>query len=394
MEKERTFLISADSHVSEPPDLWTTHLGKKYGSRVPHVAHHGGSTGLQGDWIVAEGMAPGSLAMGNIGAWPREERMRRAFDFGVKDTPPAASDPAARLKVMDTDGVHAEVIHPTYGARHWTMRDAELQRACFEVTNTWIAEFCGAAPDRLLGLGQLSLHDIPSAIEEMHRCIRIGMSGVMIHPVPPPEQPFSSVHYERFWAAAAEAGVPVSLHGLPPFDNAFLSQRRKAIIAESSTMTLIEDFYLTLVLFDHTIQLSLSHILLSGLLERHPKLKLVLSEWGIAWLPQLLANVDGAYKERPDGLPLKKLPSESFREQVWITFDRDPGLPAESIASFGDRLMWASDYPHVETSWPESQDAFQSYCRGLDASVKAKIAWQNCAKLRGMKPPADTVARP
>ena len=394
MEKPRAFLISADSHVSEPTDLWTSHLGKKYGSRLPHIARHGGSTGLEGDWIVAEGVEPGAIALGNIGAWPRADRAARTFNFSVQDTAAGAYEPNARLKSMDTDGVYAEVMHPSYSARMWRMRDGDLQRDCFEVTNTWLAEFCRTSPERLLGLGILSLHHVPSAIEEMQRCIRLGMNGVMINATPPPEQPLSSSHYEPFWAAAAEAGVPVALHALPPFDNAFMSHRRKAIIAESTTMMLIEDFYLPLVLYDHTIQLSLTHILLSGVLERHPKLKLVISEWGIAWLPNFLGNVDGAYKERPASLSLKKLPSESFHEQVWITFDRDPGLSVEGMTAFGERLMWASDYPHVETSWPESQAAFQQYSAGIEPAVKAKLAWENCAKLRGMKPPADAIARP
>jgi predicted TIM-barrel fold metal-dependent hydrolase len=385
-------LVSADSHVSDFPGFWNTELIAKYGCRAPHVSKDGGTSahglsrgGLFGDWVVAEGLVPFPTAGGNVGGYRRAERPKRLNDFDVtRDAPPGACDPVGRLGEMDTDGLHAEVIFPTYGLRVNMMRDAEVQRASLKASNAWLAEFCRSSPDRLVGAAILSVYDPAGAVEDMHECLKSGLRGVAIPAIPPPELTYASSHYERFWAAAAEAGVPVTLHALPPPETAAASQRKKSTVVENLTMSLIEDFHLANILYDHPIQISLAQLILSGVLERHPKLRIVLSEWGTGWLPKFLANMDASYTFRPDGLPLTMLPSEYFARQVWCTFDRPLDLPENLLARLGERLMFSSDYPHIETSWPESRSAFEKYCAGVPDSLRAGFAAGNCAALYGL----------
>lgn len=386
-------LISADSHVSDFPGFWNAELLATYGSRAPHVSKDGGTSahgissgGLFGDWIVAEGLVPFPAGGGNVGGYPRQERPKRLNDFDIKrDTPPGAIDPHARLKEMDADGIRAEVILPTYALRVNMMRDAEVQRACLKASNAWLAEFCRAAPDRLIGAAILSVHDPVGAIEDLHRCIELGLRGVAIPAVPPPELTYASSHYEKFWAAAADAGVPVTLHALPPPEMAAASQRRKSTIVEGRTMSLIEDFHLSNILYDHPIQISLAQLILSGVLARHPKLRIVISEWGTAWIPNYLANMDGSYSFRPDGLPIDMLPSEYFYRQVWCTFDRPLDISEKHLERLQDRLMFGSDYPHIESTWPESLASFDRSCAGVPQAIRTKLASGNCAALYGLK---------
>lgn len=382
-------LVSSDSHVCEPPDLWTRHLGARFGTRVPHVGKNAGSgvygdwTGrLGGDWFVVEGIPAFPMAFGTSGGFEGKERLRRLKHFEFeKDARLAAYEPNARIKDMDTDGVAMELIYPSYLPRMLYMRDAELQRACVGVYNDWLAEFCSVAPNRLIGMAVISLVDIDAAVAELERCLKRGMKGIAIWCVPPPELPFSSSHYERFWAAAAAAGVPVALHALPPLDTAIAAPRHRSTFVENHAMGLIEDFHLANVLFDHHIQRSLTQLILSGVLERHPALKLVVCEWGTAWLPLFLENLDGTYLSRPEGLSLKMKPSEYFYRQVWATFDRELGLSPAHVKAFEDRLMWSSDFPHIETSWPRSREAYERFCGSLPGEAGPKMGSANCLSL-------------
>lgn len=388
-------LVSADSHVSDFPHFWNKGLDAIFGARAPHLSKDGGTSahglsksGLFGDWVVAEGVPPMPTGAGNVGGYPRNERPQRLENFDVtRDPPPGACDPHARVKAMDVDGLACEYIIPTYGLRLNTLRDAELQRACVTASNSWLADFCKAESKRLFGAMALSIHDPALGVKEMHRCIDLGLKGAMVPAIPPPELTYASSHYETFWAAAAEAGIPVTLHALPPPETAAASQRRRPTITESRVVNLIEDHHLANILYDHAIQISLTQLILSGVLERHPKLQIVISEWGTAWIPNFLAKIDGSYSGRPEGLPLKMLPSEYFRRQVWSTFDRSLDLPAESVELLQDRLMFASDYPHIESSWPDSRSNFQRDCGSSPEAIRKKLSHENFASLYKIEVP-------
>jgi uncharacterized protein len=388
-------LVSADSHVSDFPHFWGTGLKQAYGARAPHLSRDGGvsahgisTSGLFGDWVVAEGIPPIPAGPGNVGGFPKEERGRRIEGFDVtRDPPPGAVDPRARIEAMRQDGLACEYIIPTYGLRLNTLGDADLQRACVTAANDWLAEFCRAVPDRLFGGMALSIHDPVAGVAELHRGLGLGLKGAMVPAVPPPAMTYASLRYEPFWAAAAEAGVPVTLHALPPPETAAASQRPRPTVTDSRVENLIEHHHLAHILYDHAIQVSLSQLILSGVLKRHPKLKIVISEWGTAWIPNFLARLDGSYLGRPEGLSLRMLPSEYYRRQVWCTFDRSLDLPRETVELLQDRLMYASDYPHIESSWPESRSTFDRECGALPAAIQRKLASENFASLYGVAIP-------
>jgi predicted TIM-barrel fold metal-dependent hydrolase len=391
-QKPARVLVSADSHVSDFPSFWNAELLATYGSRTMHVSKDGGTSahgisqgGLFGDWIVGEGIVPFPAGGGNVGGYPRDERPKRLANFDLtRDAPPGAVDPHARLKEMDADGLRAEVIIPTYALRVNMMRDAELQRACLRAANVWTAEYCRAVPDRLIGAAVLSIHDPAAAVEDLHRCLELGLKSAVIPAIPPPELTYASMHYERFWAAAAEAGTPVILHALPAPETAAVSQRRKATVVESRVVNLIEEYHLANILYDHPIQISLSQLILSGVLERHPKLRVVISEWGSGWMANFLGNIDFSFASRPEGLSLKMPPSDYFARQIWCSFDRELSLPRPLLERLQDRLMFSSDYPHIESSWPTSHAAFERAVEGAPEAIQTKLAWKNVATLYGL----------
>ena len=147
-------LISSDSHVSEPSDLWVERLDIKYRDRAPRVVLN--PEGQEGAYFVYEGYPPHNLAIG-LGAGRTPEELAAFLKTGTyADARPGGWDPAQRLPDMELDGVEAEVLYTTLGFRLFWLKDAGLQRACFRVYNDWLAAYCSYAPKRLKGLALIS----------------------------------------------------------------------------------------------------------------------------------------------------------------------------------------------------------------------------------------------
>src|SRR6266436_1557590 len=164
-------VISADSHVMEPADLWQARLDKKFRDQAPRVVKNENRAGFS---FTAPGMTPfpaaGGFAIGKSG-----DELKEHLTKGYEAARPSGWDPAERLKDQDVDGVEAEVLYTTLGMRLFSLEDAALQRACFRAYNDWLAEFCSFNPKRLVGNALVSLEDIGEGIKELERCARIGL---------------------------------------------------------------------------------------------------------------------------------------------------------------------------------------------------------------------------
>ena len=167
-------IISSDSHVMEPVDLWKNGVPERYREAAPLFPPHKVGEGFQH----------------HAGGW----------------------DPNARIKEMETDGLSAEVLYPTYLLPHFAMDDGKLQAACFRAYNDWLIDYCKVAPKRLIGIGAISVYDIDEAVKELERCAKAGLKGSIIWQAPHPDLPFHSEHYNKFWAASQDLNLPVNLH--------------------------------------------------------------------------------------------------------------------------------------------------------------------------------------
>jgi predicted TIM-barrel fold metal-dependent hydrolase len=171
---ERELILSADSHVIEPSDLWVERLPARFRDQAPTFPDAREGVGIHK----------------HPGAW----------------------NPAERVKEMAVDGVSGEVLYTTKGLGLFLMDDAELQEACFQVFNDWLIEYCAAAPERLFGIGMISLYDVNHGIKELERCRQLGLRGGMVWQYPPADLLFTSDRYDPFWAAAQDLDMPISLH--------------------------------------------------------------------------------------------------------------------------------------------------------------------------------------
>jgi uncharacterized protein len=352
-------IISADSHVFEPADLWGTRLDKKFRQCAPEVIVEDGRLFLTAPGGIKAIVSPFS-AVGKKGA-ELQEHMAGGFDTVRR----GGWDPLVRLKDQDTDGVAAEILYTSHAMALFGLQDAELQMACFRAFNEWLAEFCSASPRRLLGIGLISVTDPRAGVAELERCIKIGLTSGMISN--DPVTPYDDHVYDPLWRAACELNVPLSMHSITG------GKPRDMTGGVFKTAPMLD--------FIHDSQRTFAIMLQSDLFERFPKLRVVSVENDIGWIPYFLHMLDKNYEIgfSRQGAPRK--PSEYAREHLWATFQDDPNGVA-LWKNFGENnFMWASDFPHVTSTWPNSRQVIDENFSSVPEKVKNKIVFENVKRL-------------
>jgi predicted TIM-barrel fold metal-dependent hydrolase len=337
-------LISSDSHVMEPPDTLIERVPPAFRDQAP-----------------------------------RFPQLKVGDSF---QTHPGGSDPNCRIKEMETDGLSAEVLYPTYLLPHFAMDDAKLQEVCFRAYNDWLIEYCQVAPKRLVGIGAISVYNIDSAVEELERCAKAGLRGSIIWQAPHPDLPFHSEHYNKFWAASQDLGMPVNLHILTGH-----GYHKETVFGKKRTG--VEHYRGSVNLKLKEITDAFFELIFYGVLDRYPGLKLVSVENEAGWLPFMLQQWDYYYR-RFRGVnppPINRDPSEYFKGQVFATFFRDT-VGGHSFEWWGqDNCMWSNDYPHGNSTWPESRKYIERDLGHLPAEIQKKLLCANVAKLYDMEIP-------
>jgi len=261
-------LVSADSHVNEPAELWVERIDRKFRERAPRIVDNIPAR-PPGSYLVLEDIPPVHVSQG-LGAGKTAEELPQFFQTSTyRDARRGGWDPAARLEDMELDGVDAEVLYTTLGFRQFWLKDAELQRACFRVYNRWLAEYCAYAPRRLTGLALISLYDIGEAVKELGLCRQQGLKGAMIWASPPEERSYADTVYDPFWAEAQELAIPLSLHAVTGMGRE--SQALRVMGREVKAV----DRYIQSVTLGDEVKRSLTVLVFSGVLERFPRLKIV-----------------------------------------------------------------------------------------------------------------------
>jgi uncharacterized protein len=364
-------LISADSHVSEPPDLWAERVDRKYRDRAPRLVVN--PPGREGAYFLYEGYEPHPIGIGLAAGKTAQELAEFLTKATYADARPGGWDPAERLKDNEQDGVEADVLYTTLGFRIFWLKDAGLQQECFRVYNDWLAAYCRYAPGRMAGLAMISLYEPKAGAAELERCVKMGLKGAMIWCSPPADQPYSSEVYDAFWARAQELRTPISLHAITGMG--WESQWN------------FSDRYMRATVLPHEIERSFSVLIFSGVLERFPELQIVSAENNCGWLPYYLQRMDRAFERSryAAGYKLGLKPSEYFQRQMYCTYIDDyVGVATRHFVGV-DKLMWSSDYPHQASSWPHSQDVVARDFKDASPEERFKITRGNVAKLYGFE---------
>jgi predicted TIM-barrel fold metal-dependent hydrolase len=340
---------SADSHVMEPDDLWTANMPQEFSAGALRVEN--AADGFE--HIIING-----------------KLMRRESPAMLeRTTPPGVRDPAARLHDLDAQGVRFELLFPSRGLWLWCAQDAGFAAASVRVYNDWIHDSFMRSSPRFIGAAMISLMDVPTAQAEMIRAKEMGFKALTLPCTPPMGLQFNSVEFEPVWSTAEELEIPLCFHVGTGIDPVVARGPGGAVI------NYVETF--------HPAQRAVANLVASGVLERHPKLQVAFIEGGASWLASLCERMDEGYRQheifaRPK---LTMLPSDYVRRQVHASFQRDrAALRTTDITGLG-AVMFGTDYPHMEGTWPKTQETLAEIFDGASDEVRDAVAGGNLSRL-------------
>ena len=385
--------ISADSHVVEAEDVFIG-LPERFGDDAPRVV--GAGTAMDHIVVPAQGTRGMRRRMGFAGMRKREglvlarrpghkpevddmrdDEAKRILAKGYDGLRPGIRDGAFRHQDQNEDGIDAEVLYPGYFGL-FSFQNTDLLVACQKNYNDWLHDYAAAADGRLFGLAAIPVQDPSAAAAELQRAIKKGFKGGCIPCTPPPETPYRDACYEPIWALAEEAGFPLSMHVgtsayVPP------QYRPKSPQPQDETATYAA--------MSATIQRTLVDLMCRGVAERHPRLKFVVGEFNAGWIAHWLDRVDqGLLREHRFAHRefTGERPHDVWRRQFYATIEDDrPAVLTREIIGL-DNLMWGSDYPHVDSTWPCSTEVIDEIFEGVPAAERTKITRDNVKALYGI----------
>lgn len=331
--------ISADSHVVEPAEFFEP-LVKRFGEEAPHVVVADPERGPQlylGNGQL--GLSISGFLQANVDFTSPEARA--SMKLGYKLARPGCYDTTERIKDQELDGLDAEVLYPSVLFNVYQIPNRDILNACFKSYNDWVGDYCREQPQRLFGLACLQMFDIDEAIAEMERAKKLGHVGVCIPATAPPDRLYSDKAYDKFWAAAQEMQMPLTMHiftGATP-NHGLPFRAAGGQLAFAGVMFTIHD------------------LIWSGVCERFPGLKFVITEFETGWAAIMLKRMDWGYVRgggaRVHGLPLS--PSEYWKRNFFVTFEDDPlGIRTRDFIGT-NTILWGNDYPHGDSVFPNSQ---------------------------------------
>ncbi len=378
-------LISADNHIDMtycPPDLWSDAAPAKWKGLIPHTVEK--DDGLH--WVVDgneqgmwNGVGPGFGKYEKGSFTHVDEMAERGFvwDYrrGAVSRP---TTPDLRVKDLDADGVHAEIIYGCLRINE-IISNHEIRDWSDSIYNDWAADFAKKSdPNRVFPLALVPNTTPGVAAAEVRRCAKMGLRGG--------DMAFKGLalplwhhDWDELWRASAECKFPISFH----------STGFKAIQPPSNPQ--MEKEYFTeyrlvrSALFQLDTMEVLVSILASGACERFPDFNFVLGESGVTWLPYVFDRLDTEYHDRARALGFKMKPSDYFRRQGYVTYQQDKFLEPIVPLIGEDRIMWGSDFPHPDCLWPDSRRILGENLAGLSRSTQRKIVHDNVAALYNIR---------
>ena len=378
--------ISADAHLELPTDFCAHWIPEKYKEWAPRKVDLPDG----GEGFVIKNSKPvvghNSLFAGHA--------VEEFTPFGTPWRGPGTGDAKQRLREQEQDGVDAEVLYASpqfLRLCRTVVHDLGAYHAMLTAYNNWLAqEFCAEAPDRLIGVGVLPVSTVDAAIAEMTRCKELGLRCVNLAAFPAGHR-YPSAEDDRFWAAALDLAMPLTVHvSMSAKDDSKepIFQYDKTPIAADWTAV---DFAQRCYRYGLRGGTNAVQMALHGVFDRFPALKVYFAENQIGWIPLFLQQLDRQYGRnyhwamRDLGLaPLKRPPSEYVREHCyWGFFDDPVGIRMLDLIGV-DRVMWSTDFPHVECAWPQSMKLIEETFTGVSPADRWKITAGNAIDYFGL----------
>lgn len=363
-------LISADGHLNEPGDLWTSRVPKEFKDQVPYIERFD-----RGDaWVMdsVDGVRP--FGWGACAGRPPEELGEWAF---FEEINAGSYDPEARVEELDRDGVDAELLFAS-GIIGWVngTKDPALHHAMVRAYNDFLSEFCSHAPDRLGGAALLPNRGLDECLEELERLEDMpGFVAYYMKAYPDGGTTELKPEYDRLWDAIVQTGKPLTVHiGLTDDQP---SGKPLSEVGGAKKLPGTGHFY-------QAPKLMLEFIF-SGVLDRFPDLQVLLSEVDCGWMPYFQEQADDNYLRHAHAdlkdHRLRKLPSEYMKAHFPAAFITDH-VAIDARHRVGvDRMLWSNDHPHITSDWPNSWKTINASFAGVPDEDRQKILAGNAQRL-------------
>ncbi len=391
-ESQLPLIISVDDHVVEPAHLWQTWLPPKFRERGPRVERRG-VRGIQfagaaaykeefdddsptkADTWVYEGIVYTHKRMVAAVGYPRDEMTMTPITYD--DMRPGCFEPRARLDDMDVNGVEASACYPTFprfcGQTFAEGSDKELGGACVVAYNDWMVdEWCGDSSGRLIPICLIPLWDVDAAAAEVRRNAARGVRAVAFSEIPV-HLGLPSIHsgyWDPFFAACEETGTAVCMH-------IGSSSRMPATSPDAPPSV-------TATLGFGNAMMSVVDFLWSGVLVRFPRLKLAYAESQIGWIPYVLERIDDVWEDNQGWAQTKQIPeppSTYFHRNMWGCFFKDRTGIGQRYEIGVDRITFETDYPHSDSTWPDTRSVVAGLLDGVPGDEVHKILRGNAIEL-------------
>lgn len=357
MSDKKLWANSGDSHFLEPDDLWRARLPKHLADLVPRSEKD-----PDGKWetVFVDGQA----------FRRRLPNIAQEEFYAASHRAPGANNVELRLKDLDEEGIWTELIFPSLGMWSSSFRTPEVLREALRVSNDWAKETIMDYSPRLVPTAQVSTLVIQDACDELKRCGELGYKAVFMPVTPHPQQKdYNRDEWEPFWALAEDIGMVIAFHiGTEPID--FASGGASGISYRGPGGAVLN---YTETTFGG--QRAVMKLVASGALDRHPNLKVLVSEGGATWVPFVADRMEEGYRQHSTVVrpKLKRSPKEIIYSQVYASFQHDESAVAALTGMGYNNVMWGSDYPHMEGTYGHTQLTLHNLFDSADQKVKDRI---------------------
>lgn len=363
-ENPRTYrLISGDSHVNEPPDLWTSRMPAKFQDRAPRMQRF-----EEGDAWILEGVAE-PITFGFNACAGMDPKKARPWAFW-EDIRQGGADPKVRISEQDQDGVDAEILYPTPRINMAVIgnEDPEFHLSMVQAYNDWISEYAAVAPDRFGGLALIPNRGVDQAVAEIERVKdNVGIVGFVLGCYPHGDLELGPED-DPVWELLEAEGIPVHIH---------------VALSDSMPREHKSDLPGYGRFFDAPTRML--QFVFRGVLDRYPALKVVMAETDCGWVPYVKEQIDNNFRRLKGGktFDIQRLPSEYVEENFYFTFITDSFAINNRHLIGPNHMLWSSDYPHVSADWPNSWRTIQAAFSDVPPDERKAILAGNCIDLYG-----------
>lgn len=364
---------SGDAHVREPADLWTERLPLELAARMPRAERidertervHVDGYSFERHLPVDAVMTDEDLEASGLKARGREAGM------GFRDfvsRPPGSWDLQTRHKDLDQEGIWAEVVYPSFGLWNGLIKDPHLYREGVRVFNDWLKETFLDVTTRSVPTGEISIRSVADAVTEAERLAGMGFKVVSVPVALDSDLPtWNDPAWEPLWSTLEQSGMVLASHAgtLPQ-----RSEGGSGVTYHGAGSALLNYFEVSF-----SAQRFAAVIAASGVLDRHPRLRVLISEGGATWIPFVVDRMTEAYRQhaklvRPK---LSRTLAEIVFEQIYTTFQHDVSAVGACHAVGYRNVMWGSDYPHMEGTYGHTQATLHELFAGVDDQIRYRV---------------------